>query len=91
MFLMFRLNRPDVFPVGDLGIVKGVQTLLGMKRRPKPSTMLRAAETWRRIDRWRPGTCGDYSRHPTRVRRRNRRAAGKKGSEYLLAQRAPPR
>jgi DNA-3-methyladenine glycosylase II len=47
MFLMFRLNRPDVFPVGDLGIVKGVQTLLGMKRRPKPSTMLRAAEMWR--------------------------------------------
>ncbi len=47
MFLMFRLNRPDVFPVDDLGIVKGVQTLLGMKRRPKPRTMLRAAERWR--------------------------------------------
>jgi DNA-3-methyladenine glycosylase II len=47
MFLMFRLNRPDVFPVADLGIVKGVQTLLGMKRRPKPRTMLRAAENWR--------------------------------------------
>lgn len=47
MFLMFRLNRPDVFPVGDLGIVKGVQTLLEMKRRPKPSTMLRVAEVWR--------------------------------------------
>lgn len=47
MFLMFRLNRPDVFPVGDLGIVKGMQRLLGMKRRPKPSTMLRAAEAWR--------------------------------------------
>lgn len=47
MFLMFRLNRGDVFPVGDLGIVKGVQTLLGMKSRPRPSTMLRAAERWR--------------------------------------------
>lgn len=47
MFLMFRLNRPDVFPVDDLGIVKGMQTLLGMKRRPKPLTMLRAAERWR--------------------------------------------
>ena len=47
MFLMFRLNRPDVFPVADLGIAKGVQTLLGMKQRPKPRTMLRAAETWR--------------------------------------------
>lgn len=47
MFLMFRLNRPDVFPVGDLGIVKGVQKLLGMKSRPSPRTMLRAAEEWR--------------------------------------------
>lgn len=47
MFLMFRLNRSDVFPVGDLGIVKGVQKLLGMKRRPAPRTMLRVAEAWR--------------------------------------------
>jgi len=47
MFLMFHLNRPDVFPVGDLGIVKGVGRLLGMKRRPAAQTMLRAAEPWR--------------------------------------------
>jgi DNA-3-methyladenine glycosylase II len=47
MFLMFRLNRPDVFPVGDLGIVKAMQTLHGMKRRPSERTMLRLAEPWR--------------------------------------------
>jgi len=47
MFLMFRLNRPDIFPVDDLGIVKGMQKLFGMKRRPKPRTMLRLAEPWR--------------------------------------------
>lgn len=47
MFLMFRLNRPDIFPVDDLGIVKGMQRLFGMKRRPKPRTMLRLAEPWR--------------------------------------------
>jgi DNA-3-methyladenine glycosylase II len=47
MFLMFRLNRPDIFPVADLGIVKGVQKLLGLKRRPAPRTMMRAAEVWR--------------------------------------------
>jgi len=47
MFLMFRLNRPDVFPMGDLGIVKGVQKLFGMKRRPAPRTMERLAEPWR--------------------------------------------
>lgn len=47
MFLMFCLHRPDVFPVGDLGIVKGVQRLTGMKTRPKPRTMLRHAEAWK--------------------------------------------
>lgn len=47
MFLMFQLNRADIFPVGDLGIVKGMQRLLGTKRRPAPRTMLRAAELWR--------------------------------------------
>jgi DNA-3-methyladenine glycosylase II len=47
MFLMFRLNRPDVFPIGDLGIVRGMQTFLAMKRRPAARTMLRAAEAWR--------------------------------------------
>ena len=47
MFLMFRLKRPDVFPVGDLGIVKGMQRLFGMKRRPAERTMTRLAEPWR--------------------------------------------
>ncbi len=47
MFLMFRLNRPDIFPVGDLGIVKGMQKLHGMKRRPAERTMERLAEPWR--------------------------------------------
>ena len=47
MFLMFCLYRPDVLPVGDLGIVKGIQILTGMKRRPKPRTMMRVAAAWR--------------------------------------------
>jgi len=47
MFLMFRLNRPDIFPVTDLGIVKGMQRLHGMKRRPAERTMVRLAEGWR--------------------------------------------
>lgn len=47
MFLMFRLNRPDIFPVTDLGIVKGMQRLFQLKRRPAERTMLRLAEPWR--------------------------------------------
>jgi 3-methyladenine DNA glycosylase/8-oxoguanine DNA glycosylase len=47
MFLMFRLTRLDILPVGDLGIVKGIQVLHGLKRRPAASTMRRLAEPWR--------------------------------------------
>jgi DNA-3-methyladenine glycosylase II len=47
MFLIFRLNRPDIWPVGDLGIVKGVQKLFEMRRRPAPRTMERLARPWR--------------------------------------------
>jgi DNA-3-methyladenine glycosylase II len=47
MFLMFRLNRPDILPTGDLGIVKGFQRLHGMKRRPSEKAMERLAEPWR--------------------------------------------
>jgi DNA-3-methyladenine glycosylase II len=46
MFLMFCLHRPDVLPTGDLGIVKGMQGVLGMKRRPAARTMERAAKAW---------------------------------------------
>ncbi len=46
MFLMFCLRRPDVLPTGDLGIVKGMQGILGMKRRPSERTMERAAKVW---------------------------------------------
>ena len=31
MFLMFSLARPDIFPVDDLGIQKGITRLLGMR------------------------------------------------------------
>jgi DNA-3-methyladenine glycosylase II len=46
MFLMFCLHRPDVLPTGDLGIVKGMQGILGMKCRPSERTMERAAKAW---------------------------------------------
>jgi DNA-3-methyladenine glycosylase II len=47
MFLMFRLHRPDVLPVGDLGIVKAVQRLYRLRKRPDPKRLLKIGETWR--------------------------------------------
>jgi DNA-3-methyladenine glycosylase II len=44
MQLMFALGRPDVFPVGDLGIRKGMRTLYGDLSRGE---MVEKAEAWR--------------------------------------------
>jgi DNA-3-methyladenine glycosylase II len=47
MFLMFRLHRPDVLPVGDLGIVTAMQRVYRMRTRPTPARMLAIGEAWR--------------------------------------------
>jgi DNA-3-methyladenine glycosylase II len=47
MFLMFRLHRPDVLPVGDLGIVRAVQRAYGLRKAPTPERLLRLGEPWR--------------------------------------------
>lgn len=47
MFLMFRLRRPDVLPVDDLGIVTAIQRLYGLRKRPKPDRIRKIAESWR--------------------------------------------
>jgi DNA-3-methyladenine glycosylase II len=47
MFLMFHLGRPDVLPVGDLGIRKAIQIHYGLEDLPSPSEMERIAEAWR--------------------------------------------
>jgi DNA-3-methyladenine glycosylase II len=47
MFLMFRLHRPDVLPVGDLGIVTALQRLYKLRKRPDPKRILKIGEAWR--------------------------------------------
>ena len=47
MFLMFRLHRPDVLPVGDLGIVNAIQRLYGLRKRPDAKKMLALGDAWR--------------------------------------------
>ena len=47
MFLMFRSHRPDVLPVGDLGIVKAVQRAYGLRKAPDPKRLTRIGEPWR--------------------------------------------
>ena len=47
MFLMFRLHRPDVLPVGDLGIVKAVQKAYRLRSVPTADRLTRIGEAWR--------------------------------------------
>ena len=47
MFLMFRLGRPDVLPIRDLGIQKGFQHVYGLADTPKPQDILEHGERWR--------------------------------------------
>lgn len=46
MMLIFRLGRPDVLPVDDLGIRKGAQIVLGLKEPPKPKALVVLGERW---------------------------------------------
>jgi DNA-3-methyladenine glycosylase II len=47
MFLMFHLGRPDVLPVGDLGIRNAFKRLYGLEAVPTACEMERIAEPWR--------------------------------------------
>jgi DNA-3-methyladenine glycosylase II len=46
MFLMFALRRPDVLPVGDLGIRVAMQRLYELPEPPKPAAMHSIAAPW---------------------------------------------
>jgi DNA-3-methyladenine glycosylase II len=47
MFLMFHLDRPDVLPVGDLGIRRAMERAYGLDGLPAPAAMEEIAEPWR--------------------------------------------
>jgi DNA-3-methyladenine glycosylase II len=47
MFLMFHLGRPDVLPVGDLGIRRAVERAYGLDELPAPAALEAIAEPWR--------------------------------------------
>ena len=47
MFLIFSLGRPDVLPVDDLGVRRGMQISYGLADLPKPDEMRTIAEPWR--------------------------------------------
>jgi DNA-3-methyladenine glycosylase II len=47
MFLMFQLDRPDVLPVGDLGIRRAIERAYELDDLPDAPTIEKIAEPWR--------------------------------------------
>ena len=47
MFMMFHLGRPDVLPVGDLGIRKAAEIQYGLRKLPSPDRLRRLGRPWR--------------------------------------------
>jgi len=55
MFLIFTLNRPDVWPVDDLGLRKGAQLLFELRRPPELKKLIQLGEPfrpWRSVATW---------------------------------------
>lgn len=47
MFLIFHLRRPDVLPVGDLGVRRAAERVHDLPGPPDAKTLYRLAEPWR--------------------------------------------
>jgi DNA-3-methyladenine glycosylase II len=47
MLLLFRMGRPDVFPVTDFGVRKGFAIAFGRKELPSPKELMAHGERWR--------------------------------------------
>ncbi len=47
MFLIFQLNRPDVWPTGDLGVRVGYGRMHGLDEPPTPAALALAGEIYR--------------------------------------------
>jgi DNA-3-methyladenine glycosylase II len=46
VYLMFRLERPDVLPDGDLGIQKAIQRAYGLRKLPDPARVQKIGAPW---------------------------------------------
>ena len=46
MLLIFLLDRPDVFPVADVGVRRGLERVLGMSEKATPALMLERSAAW---------------------------------------------
>lgn len=85
MFLMFRLHRPDVLPVGDLGIQNAIQRLYKLRKRPDPKRIVKIGEAWKP---YRSVACWYLWQTLHNEPMKTRPAPGKTGARDVRARRA---
>jgi 3-methyladenine DNA glycosylase/8-oxoguanine DNA glycosylase len=82
MMLIFRLGRPNVLPVDDYGVRKGMQRLYRMRELPKKEAMRRKArkwEPWCSVASWYMWRCAELpSDKPRAVKPAKSKASGLK-------------
>ena len=72
MMLMFRLGRPDVLPIDDLGVRKGAQLVDKLELAPTPKELLARGERWgpfrtyASLYLWRIADLGTEAKTPTK-------------------------
>ena len=71
MFLIFHLGRPDVLPVGDLGVRRAAMIEYGLRKLPEPPRLTRLARPWRpwrSVGTWYMWACSGCSLRDLRAR-----------------------
>lgn len=72
MMLMFRLGRPDLLPVDDLGVRKGAQVVDKLDEMPTPKELVERGERWgpyrtyASLYLWRIADFGSQAKEPTK-------------------------
>jgi len=83
MMLIFRLGRPNVLPVDDYGVRKGMQRLYKMRELPKKDAMRRRArkwEPWSSIASWYMWRCAELPGPKPKPVASAKKAAAKKAA-----------
>jgi len=93
MFLIFRLGRPDVLPIHDLGVKKGWSITYDKKHMPRPKELLAFGERWRpyrTVASWymwracqRAGSAAARKIRPAQARRRKPAKPKRRASKRL--------
>lgn len=99
MFLIFRLGRPDVLPIHDLGVKKGWSVAYGKKHMPRPAELLAFGERWRpyrTVASWymwrafeRAGYAATNKIRPAKIKRRKNQLRGAKPARRKSRKRKP--